>query len=73
MLRTLFAMSVAGLLFSAIPQNTQAAPISPLSAGIAAHLVSDRSAVARSLLAGSLGPYALPYVLAGSLGRVRCR
>ena len=38
MLRTLFAMSVAGLLFSAIPQNAQAAPISPLSAGIAAHL-----------------------------------
>jgi hypothetical protein len=37
MLRTVFAMSVAGLLFATIP-GAQAAPLLPLSAGVAAHL-----------------------------------
>jgi hypothetical protein len=34
MLRTVFAMSVAGLLFAALPGNAQAAPMARLPAGL---------------------------------------
>ena len=37
MLRTMFAMAVAGLVLAAVSGTSQAAPIAPLPAGVAAH------------------------------------
>jgi hypothetical protein len=37
MLRTMFALAVAGLVLTAVSGTSQAAPIAPLSAGVATH------------------------------------
>ena len=34
MIRTIFAMAVAGLIFAAVPGTSQAMPIAPLPAGV---------------------------------------
>jgi hypothetical protein len=44
MLRTVFAMAVAGLVFAAVSGTAQAAPIAPLAVGVTAEL-SDVSQV----------------------------
>ncbi len=66
MIRTVFAMAVAALVLAAVSGTSQAAPIAPLPAGVAA---TDHGAVTSclvasppALLAGPLGPSALRLV-----------
>lgn len=64
MLRTMFAMTVAGLLFAAVSGTSQAAPIAPLPSGVTQDFRRPHPSVvpASSLLDRPLGPSALRLV-----------
>jgi hypothetical protein len=74
MTRTIFAMAVAGVLFAAVSGNSQAAPIAPLSAGVA----NDNGAITqvywRGGWRGGYGyrPYWHRRCWVGRWGRVHC-
>jgi len=73
MLRTIFAMTFAGLVIAAIPGTAQAAPIAPITTGIAAE-VSDVLDVAwRRCWRDRWGRVHCRTCWRDRWGRVRCR
>lgn len=73
MLRTVFAMSVAALLFAAIPGSAKAAPIAPLPAGVAAQLSDVTEVRWRRCWRDRWGRMHCRWCWRDRWGRVRCR
>jgi hypothetical protein len=73
MLRTAFAIAVAGLIFAAVSGPSQAAPLAPLPAGITAHLNDLTDVAWRRCWRDRWGRMRCHRCWRDRWGRVRCR
>jgi hypothetical protein len=72
MLRTVFAIAVAGLIFTAVHGTARAAPIAPLPAGITAGLTDFTDVSWRRCWRDRWGRLHCRRCWRGRWGRVRC-